>query len=130
MEWPLYLVLFFGGLIALLLTRAFFGRAVVRAVILLPWALPGAITAVLWVWVFNPSWGVLNGLLRRLGLIEGSIPWLTDPTLAFASVAVAHIWSQIPFSVVLVMAAEKAYALGYRPLVAVRSYAVAAVDPG
>lgn len=98
-------VVILGTLVALLLTRSFFGRGVVRAVILLPWALPGAITAVLWVWVFNPSWGVLNGLLRWLGLIDRSIPWLTDPNLAFASVAVAHIWSQIPFSVVLVMAA-------------------------
>jgi ABC-type sugar transport system permease subunit len=94
-----------GVLIALLLSRRFIGRGIVRAVILLPWALPGAITAVLWVWVFNPSWGVLNGLLRWLGLIDRSIPWLTDPALAFASVAVAHVWSQIPFAVVLVMAA-------------------------
>jgi multiple sugar transport system permease protein len=98
-------VVVLGTLIALLLTRSFFGRSVVRAVILLPWALPGAITAVLWVWVFNPSWGVLNGILRWLGLIDSSIPWLTDPNLAFVSVATAHIWAQIPFSVVLVMAA-------------------------
>ncbi len=98
-------VVVLGTLIALLLSRRFFGRAVVRAVILLPWALPAAISAVLWVWVFNPSWGVLNGALRGLGLIDRSIPWLTEPNLAFAAVAVAHIWTQVPFSVVLVMAA-------------------------
>ena len=98
-------VVILGILIALLLDRAFFGRVVVRAVILLPWALPGAISAVLWVWVFNPSWGVLNGALRSVGLLDSSIPWLTDPNLAFLSVSVAHIWSQVPFSVVLVMAA-------------------------
>jgi ABC-type sugar transport system permease subunit len=90
---------------ALLLQRRFTGRAVLRSVVLLPWVLPGAITAVLWIWVFNPSWGMLNTWLRDLGLITSSIPWLSDPSLAFASVAVAHIWSQVPFSVVLIMAA-------------------------
>ncbi len=94
-----------GILTALLLRRRFLGRTVLRSVVLLPWVLPGAITAVLWIWVFNPSWGMLNGALRDLGLIESSIPWLSDPDLAFASVAVAHGWSQVPFAVVLLLAA-------------------------
>jgi ABC-type sugar transport system permease subunit len=67
--------------------------------------LPGAISAVLWIWVFHPSWGVINSTLRKLGLIESSIPWLTNPDLAFLSVIVAHVWTQIPFTVVLMMAA-------------------------
>ena len=75
---------------------------------LLPWVLPGAISAVLWIWVFHPSFGVINGLLRDLGLIDGSIPWLTSPRLAFVSVVVAHVWTQIPFAVVLIMAALSA----------------------
>ena len=90
---------------ALLLRQRFLGRTVLRSVVLLPWVLPGAITAVLWIWVFNPSWGMLNGALRDLGLIESSLPWLSDPDLAFASVAVAHGWSQVPFAVVLLLAA-------------------------
>jgi len=98
-------VVVLGTAIALLLTRAFAGRAIVRSVVLLPWVLPGAISAVLWLWIFNPSWGLLNGALRGLGLIDRSIPWMTDPDLAFAVVTVAHVWTQIPFSVVLVMAA-------------------------
>ena len=76
-----------------------------RSIVLLPWVLPGAISAVLWVWVFHPSWGVINSLLRDLHLIDRSIPWLTDPNLAFVSVVVAHVWTQIPFTVILVMAA-------------------------
>ncbi len=94
-----------GMATALLLRRRFLGRAVLRSVVLLPWVLPGAITAVLWIWVFNPSWGMLNGALRHLGLIRASIPWLSDPDLAFAAVAVAHVWSQVPFAVVLLLAA-------------------------
>ena len=51
----------------------------VRAVVILPWALPGAISAVIWIWIFHPSWGMLNLLLYETGLIERYIPWLTDP---------------------------------------------------
>ncbi len=94
-----------GLLVALLLQQRFVGRAVVRSVVLLPWVLPGAISAVLWIWVFNPSWGILNTALRDLGLISSSIPWLSDGDLAFVAVAIAHIWTQVPFSVVLLMAA-------------------------
>lgn len=100
---PVVVVL--GTAIALLLQERFVGRAVVRSVVLLPWVLPGAISAVLWIWVFNPSWGLLNTFLRDWGLISASIPWLSRGDLAFSAVAVAHIWSQVPFSVVLVMAA-------------------------
>jgi ABC-type sugar transport system permease subunit len=102
------LVVVIGLLIALFLQRRFFGSQVVRSVVLLPWVLPGAISAVLWIWVFHPSFGVLNGILRDLHLIGGSIPWLTSPQLALISVVVAHVWTQIPFAVVLIMAALSA----------------------
>ena len=99
------LVVLLGMAAALFLNRQFFGVNALRSIVLLPWVLPGAISAVLWVWIFHPSWGVINLTLRKLGLIDRSIPWLTDPHLSFVSVLVAHIWTQIPFTVVLVMAA-------------------------
>ena len=76
-----------------------------RAVVILPWVLPGAISAVLWLWIFHPSWGILNLLLYEAGLIEGYIPWLTDPSLVRLAVVVAHVWTQFPFAAVLLMAA-------------------------
>src|SRR5262245_52539184 len=103
---PLVVVL--GTLTALFLQDRFLGSQIVRSIVLLPWVLPGAISAVLWIWVFHPSFGVLNGVLRGLGLIDGSIPWLISPKLALISVAVAHVWTQIPFAVVLVLAALSA----------------------
>ena len=99
------LVVVIGLLIALFLQRRFFGSELVRSVVLLPWVLPGAISAVLWIWVFHPSFGVLNAFLRGLGVIDGAIPWLTSPKLALSAVVVAHVWTQIPFAVVLLMAA-------------------------
>jgi ABC-type sugar transport system permease subunit len=97
-----------GTAAALFLQRDFFGVQALRSIILLPWVLPGAISAVLWTWMFHPSWGVINGVLMKLGLIHHSIGWLTEPGLAFVSVVVAYTWTQIPFSVVLVMAALSA----------------------
>jgi ABC-type sugar transport system permease subunit len=98
-------VVLIGTLVALFLQRRFFGSQLVRSIVLLPWVLPGAISAVLWIWVFHPSFGVLNGILRELNLIDGSIPWLTSPRLALVAVVVAHVWTQVPFAVVLIMAA-------------------------
>jgi ABC-type sugar transport system permease subunit len=99
---------FLGALVALFLQNRFFGSTAVRSVVLLPWVLPGAISAVLWVWVFHPSFGILNGALRDLGLIDHSILWLTQSSTALAAVIVAHVWTQIPFAVVLMMAALSA----------------------
>lgn len=88
----------------LLLTK-FVGRGIVRAVILLPWAMPGAVTGIVWVWIFHARWGILNAALLKLHVISSYIDWLDDPILAKFSVMVAHIWTQIPFASVLVMAA-------------------------
>jgi ABC-type sugar transport system permease subunit len=98
-------VVVLGVLIALFLKRRFFGSQVVRSVVLLPWVLPGAISAVLWMWVFNPAFGILDWALRGLHLIRDPIPWLSSPQLAPVAVIVAHVWTQIPFAVVLTMTA-------------------------
>jgi ABC-type sugar transport system permease subunit len=92
------------GVARLLLTK-FVGRGIVRAVILLPWAMPGAVSGIVWVWVFHGRWGMLNALLLRLGIIGSYIGWLDDPILAKLSVMTAHVWTQIPFASVLLMAA-------------------------
>lgn len=94
-----------GTATALFLNRSFFGVTALRSIILIPWALPGAISAVLWVWVFHPSWGVINSILFEIGAIDRSIQWLSNPRLALVSVIIAHVWTQIPFTVVLMMAA-------------------------
>ena len=100
---PLIVLLGLG--VAHLLLASFRGRFLVRAVVILPWALPGAISAVLWLWIFHPSWGILNLVLYEAGLIERYIPWLTDPALVRFAVVVAHVWTQFPFAAVLLMAA-------------------------
>ena len=100
---PLTVLIGFG--VARLLLADFRGRLLVRSVVILPWALPGAVVAVLWIWIFHPSWGILNLILFKLGLIDQYIPWLTDPQLAKVTVIVAHTWTQYPFAAILLMAA-------------------------
>ncbi len=92
------------GVARLLITK-FFGRGVVRAVVLLPWAMPGAVSGIVWVWIFHGRWGILNALLQQVGIIKSYIEWLSNPVLAKFTVMVAHIWTQIPFASVLLMAA-------------------------
>ncbi|HHY50796.1 MAG TPA: sugar ABC transporter permease [Alphaproteobacteria bacterium] len=101
-------VVILGTLIALFLQRRFVGSQVVRSVVLLPWVLPGAISAVLWIWVFHPSFGFLNTVMQDLGWIASPIGWLTNPRTALGATIVAHVWTQVPFAVVLMMAALSA----------------------
>ena len=100
---PLTVVL--GLAVGYLLLATYPGRIYLRSVVLLPWAIPGAITAVVWTWVFHPSWGLLNHGLRLAGVIEQNIRWLTQPQLAKVAVTVAHVWAQFPFAAVLMLAA-------------------------
>jgi len=92
------------GVGRLLLTR-FVGRGIIRAVVLIPWAIPGAISGILWYWIFQEQWGILNTLLIKLHIITRGIEWLDSKNLAKFSTRVAHIWTQIPFASVLLMAA-------------------------
>jgi multiple sugar transport system permease protein len=93
-----------GFFTARLLLARFHGRGLVRAMVILPWVLPGAISAVIWTWVFHPSWGILNLLLYEAGLIDRYIPWLTNPELARLTVVIAFVWTQFPFAAILIMA--------------------------
>ena len=103
---PLVILLGYGA--ARLLLARFRGRALLRAAIILPWVLPGAISAVVWMWILHPSWGILNLLLYEAGVISHYIPWLTDPKLARLSVVLAFVWTQFPFASILIMAALSA----------------------
>jgi ABC-type sugar transport system permease subunit len=91
--------------IALLLNREFPGRVFVRILALLPWAIPSVVNGIMWKWIFNPSYGALNGLLYSLHIIDEYVIWLGDPNLAMVSVVWADIWKETPFIMLLVLAA-------------------------
>lgn len=96
---------FASGLgLALLLRRAFRGRNVLRALILIGWVLPTVVSANVWRWLLDGSYGLLNALLRAVGLIEGDLFWLGRPVTAIAAVIVATAWSFAPFAMILLSA--------------------------
>lgn len=90
--------------VALLLNRTFAGRAAVRGSFVLPWVIPAFVAAFAWRWMLDPTFGVVNHALRRLGLTGAGIPFLSDPSLALPTVIVAHIWKGLPWVVLVVLA--------------------------
>src|ERR1043165_6705425 len=96
-------VLGFG--IALVLHRAFPGRGLVRAAILIPWAIPTVVSARIWGWLLNDQYGFINHVLKGLGLVDHSIAWTADPNLLMTSVVLVDVWKTTPFMALLILAA-------------------------
>ncbi len=94
-----------GIAIAQLLNVEFRGRALVRTLILIPWALPITIDAIMWKWIFNPNYGAFNSLLYQLGLISEYRTWLSTPASAMHVVIVADVWKVTPVVILLTLAA-------------------------
>jgi len=95
----------FGVLAAALINQVKFGRQWLLAAVILPWALPGVVNAVIWMWIYQPGAGLLNGLLSVAGLPFDNHVWFNDRVSAIVAVAVVHIWRMMPLTVVIVLAA-------------------------
>jgi len=80
------------------------GRGIVRTIFLAPWTLPTAIIAVLWAWIFNDQYGVLNLLLIEGHIIQAPIAWLAEPGSAMASIIIADVWKTTPFVFLVLLA--------------------------
>ena len=95
-----------GTTLAFLLVRPFRGRGVARALIIIPWAIPIAISVIAWRWMFDSQYSVINWVLVHAGLISASAKpnYLGDPNLALWSVAAVNVWRGVPFSAIIVMA--------------------------
>jgi trehalose/maltose transport system permease protein len=94
-----------GVAVALVLNASFPGRALVRAAVLVPWAVPTIVSAKIWAWMLNDQFGVVNRVLLALGLIETPLAWTADPHLALAAVVMVDVWKTTPFVALLVLAA-------------------------
>lgn len=94
-----------GVLIAVLLNASFRGRGMLRAAMLVPWAIPTVISAKMWGWMLNDQFGVVNDALMRIGLIAEPVAWLADPTLSLISVILVDVWKTTPFVALLALAA-------------------------
>lgn len=94
-----------GFAIALWLRKKFPFRGLYQALIFFPWAISGFLIGILFRWMFNSEFGVINDLLSKAGLIDTPIAWLADPTSAMAAVLIANIWYGVTFFSIMILAA-------------------------
>jgi multiple sugar transport system permease protein len=96
---------FIGGFaLALFFNRSFPGSGFLRALLLLGWLLPIVVSANIWRWMLDGSFGPVNYLLRSVGLLQDPVFWLTEPSTALIGVIVANIWLGVPFNAILLLA--------------------------
>ncbi|MBL3685052.1 ABC transporter permease subunit (plasmid) [Sinorhizobium meliloti] len=93
-----------GLLTALLLNREFPWRGLARALIIIPWALPSVVIALIWRWIYDPNTGVLNDILIYLSVVQSAVPWLADPNLALYAIIATLTWQGFPFFAVMILA--------------------------
>ena len=98
------LELIIGLALALALNRAFRGRGLIRAAVLIPWAIPTVVSALLWRFMFEGQSGIVNALLVDLGVLREPIVWLIDPVAAWVPVVLADVWKHTPFVALLLLA--------------------------
>jgi ABC-type sugar transport system permease subunit len=92
-----------GLAIALMLNRRFPLRSWVRAIAILPWAMPTIAAAFVFRWIFDASFGTANTILNQMGIEP--IAWLGTPTLAMFSLILVHVWKGLPFVILVFLAA-------------------------
>ncbi len=86
-----------GFIWAIILNQGFKGSEFLRGVTLVNWIIPGTAIGFLWSWIFNGQYGVLNGILMKLGVIESGIPWLGQSSTALICVIIARTWQMLPW---------------------------------
>jgi multiple sugar transport system permease protein len=99
------LQLVFGLMVALLLNRPFFGRSLVRSIVITPWAIAGVIVSILWALLYNEHIGPVNDVLLKLGVIKEPVAWLGSLKAVFPAVVIAELWRGIPLFVIAMLAA-------------------------
>ena len=110
-----------GLFMALIVYSGFRGRGLMRAAMLIPWALPTVVSARMWNYMLVDTYGVVNDILvTRLGLLSEKVAWLAEPGLALGAVIAVDVWKTTPFAALLFLAGLQ--------LIPPQTYEAAAVD--
>ncbi|QIV77961.1 carbohydrate ABC transporter permease [Fervidobacterium pennivorans] len=94
----------FGLLIAIIVNQPFKFRGAVRAAMLIPWAIPTAISSQMWKWMFNDQGGIVTKFLEKLNIIEPGFPILGSPKTALWAIIAVDVWKTTPFMALLILA--------------------------
>jgi len=90
---------------ALLLNAITVGRRWLLAILVLPWCLPPVVNAIIWMWIYNPSYGPLNGILLALGVIDAPQVWFNDRETGLMLISLVHAWRMMPLTAIILFAA-------------------------
>lgn len=90
--------------LALVLNQKFRGQAVFRGAFLISWLIPSVVVSFLWMWIFDSNYGVLNGILQQLHVIDGPVAWLFSTPTAEAALIIAKTWNSFPWMMVMLLA--------------------------
>ena len=93
-----------GLLLALAVERLKRSLRAVRTLLLIPWTLPTAIIAILWMWIFNDQYGIINSILIRTGILDSPVAWLGSPSTALSAIILADVWKTFPFVLIVLLA--------------------------
>jgi trehalose/maltose transport system permease protein len=91
--------------VALLLNHPSRGRALLRAAVLVPWAIPTVVSAKMWSWMLHDQFGLVNHALMSLGVLAEPIAWTADPDFSMATIVLVDVWKTTPFMALLILAA-------------------------
>jgi multiple sugar transport system permease protein len=97
-------VIALGLLAGLLVHEKIPGRGLIRSLLLVPWIVPGIVVAVVWKWLYNPDFGVIDDVLARIGLLSSHVNFLADPKTALYAVVVVNVWKSFPFAMLMILA--------------------------
>ncbi len=93
-----------GFAAAMVMNRAFRGRGFVRAAILVPWAIPTSVSAMMWKFIYNDQYGMFNDILYRLGIIDQYKAWLSTSSGSFMALVITDVWKTAPYMALLILA--------------------------
>ena len=93
-----------GLAVAMVLNSAIPARPLFRLIALLPWVVPDVVAGIIWKWMFDPIYGAVNDVLLKVGLINTSVEWLSNPKLAMFSVVLVNLWRGFPFVMLILLA--------------------------
>ncbi len=97
-----------GMAVALVLNSTLPAKPLFRVITLLPWVVPDVVAGIIWKWMYNPTYGALNDLLMKIGLIQTPVEWLSNPRLAMISVILVNLWRGFPFVMLILLAGLQA----------------------
>ncbi len=108
LKWTVLSLIFqflLGFLLAMMLRKPFKGRSLYCGFVFYPWALCGFAIGLIWTWLFNGQFGVINDLLMKAGLIKENIGWLSNPKISMYSVVISNVWYGVPYFGIMLLAA-------------------------